>query len=86
MFKEDPIAFEKEIVKLLTPDSIYYFYIIDTKTKRKSMWSYYGKVLLIVNIAREWGMTPHMKSLQELHDKYKDKGLRVLGFSCNQFG
>jgi len=45
-----------------------------------------GKVVLIVNVASKCGFTPQYKGLQGLHDKYKDKGLVVLGFPCNQFG
>lgn len=45
-----------------------------------------GKVVLIVNVASQCGFTPQYKGLQALHDKYKDKGLVILGFPCNQFG
>jgi glutathione peroxidase len=44
-----------------------------------------GKVILIVNTATKCGLTPQFTGLQELHEKYKDKGLVVLGFPCNQF-
>lgn len=47
---------------------------------------YKGKVLLIVNTASECGATPQYEPLQQLHEKYADKGLAVLGFPCNQFG
>lgn len=47
---------------------------------------YKGDVLLIVNTASKCGLTPQYKELQELHDKYSSKGLRILGFPCNQFG
>jgi glutathione peroxidase len=47
---------------------------------------YEGKVILIVNVASKCGLTPQYKQLQALHDKYKDQGLVVLGFPCNQFG
>lgn len=47
---------------------------------------YKGKVLLIVNVASECGMTPQYAGLQALHEKYKDLGLAILGVPCNQFG
>jgi glutathione peroxidase len=47
---------------------------------------YHGKVVLIVNVASECGLTPQYEQLQALHNKYKDQGLAVIGFPCNQFG
>lgn len=47
---------------------------------------YRGKTLLIVNVASQCGFTPQYKGLEALFRKYKDKGLVVLGFPCNQFG
>jgi glutathione peroxidase len=47
---------------------------------------YKGKVLLVVNVACQCGLTPQYEALQALYDKHKDRGLVVLGFPCNQFG
>lgn len=47
---------------------------------------YQGKVVLIVNVASQCGLTPQYQQLQKLHDKYSDKGLVVLGFPANEFG
>lgn len=51
-----------------------------------SFEKYKGDVLLIVNTASECGFTPQYEGLEKLHKKYSQKGLKVLGFPCNQFG
>ena len=48
--------------------------------------TYAGKVLLIVNVASKCGLTPQYEGLEALYRQYKDRGLVVLGFPCNQFG
>jgi glutathione peroxidase len=48
--------------------------------------SFDGKVCLLVNVASECGLTPQYDGLQRLYSEYKDQGLEVLGFPCNQFG
>ena len=47
---------------------------------------YQGKVLVVVNVASECGLTPQYEGLEALQKKYADKGFAVLGFPCNQFG
>jgi len=51
-----------------------------------SLGEYRGKTLLIVNVASQCGFTPQYAGLEGLYRKYKDRGLLVLGFPCNQFG
>lgn len=54
--------------------------------KPVDMKRYAGKVVLVVNVASECGLTPQYMGLQKIYQDYKDKGLVVLGFPCNQFG
>jgi glutathione peroxidase len=54
--------------------------------KEVDLASYKGKVVLIVNVASRCGKTPQYAGLQSLYEKYKDKGLVVLGFPANEFG
>ncbi len=57
---------------------------IDGQTQKLD--AYRGKVLLVVNVASKCGFTPQYKGLEALWRKYKDRGLVILGFPCDQFG
>jgi glutathione peroxidase len=58
----------------------------DIEGKDTSLKPYAGKVLLVVNVASQCGNTPQYAGLQQLWEKYKDRGLVVCGFPCNDFG
>ena len=45
-----------------------------------------GKTLLVVNVASKCGLTPQYAGLEQLHERYADRGFAVVGFPCNQFG
>lgn len=54
--------------------------------ENKPLKDYAGNVLLIVNLASYCGYTPQYAGLEKLYQKYKDAGLRILGFPCNDYG
>jgi glutathione peroxidase len=49
------------------------------------MNNYKGKIVLVVNTASKCGFTPQLKDLEDLYKEYKDSGVEILGFPCNQF-
>ena len=65
--------------------NVYDFTVKTNRGVEKSLSEYKGKVLLIVNTASKCGFTPQFEELQKLYEQYKDKGLEILGFPCNQF-
>ena len=71
---------------LTAQDHFYKFKVNSLQNKEIAMDSYKGKVVLVVNVASKCGFTPQYKGLEALYLKYKEKGLVILGFPCNQFG
>ena len=67
-------------------ETIYDIKLKDIDGKDTSLAAYKGKAVLIVNVASKCGYTKQYAGLEALYEKYKDKGLVVLGFPCNQFG
>ncbi|MNO70099.1 hypothetical protein D3C76_609680 [compost metagenome] len=65
--------------------SIYDFEVNTLRGAEESLSKYKGKVLLVVNTASKCGFTPQYKGLQEVYEKFKDRGFEVLGFPSNQF-
>jgi glutathione peroxidase len=65
---------------------IYDFTAESNSGEQVNFADYRGKVLLIVNTASKCGFTPQYDGLEELYQKYKDDGLVVIGFPCDQFG
>lgn len=66
--------------------SIYEFTAIDINGQEVALSTYKDKVLLIVNVASKCGFTKQYAGLQDLYNAYRDRGLVILGFPCNQFG
>ena len=65
---------------------LYEFSVKDIDGSEVDLSSYKGKIILIVNVASACGFTPQYEGLQDLFERYKDKGLEILAFPCNQFG
>lgn len=66
--------------------SVYDFRATLINGQEKNLADYKGKVLLIVNTASACGFTPQYKSLQELYEKYRERGFEILAFPANNFG
>ena len=66
--------------------SVYDFSARTIDGDEQKLSAYKGKTLLVVNVASKCGFTPQYTGLEALYEKYKDKGVVVLGFPCDQFG
>jgi len=66
--------------------NFYEFEANDIKEKAIKMSKYAGNLVLVVNVASHCGFTPQYDGLEKLYQEYKDKGLVILAFPCNQFG
>lgn len=67
-------------------NNFYQFTAKSIQGKEVSMEDFKGKIILVVNTASKCGFTPQYAGLEDLYRKYRDAGLVILGFPCNQFG
>ena len=65
--------------------SLYDYSVLDRKGNEVSLKEYEGKVVMVVNTATGCGFTPQYKEIEEMYEKYHDKGFEVLDIPCNQF-
>src|SRR5437899_93902 len=75
-----------QIVAAQNKSLLYGIPLKDIDGQDSSLKAYQGKVLLVVNVASQCGLTPQYKALEAVQRRYKDKGFTVLDFPCNDFG
>ncbi len=71
---------------LAAATSVYNFNLKSIDGKPVSLSAYHGKVLMLVNVASKCGFTPQYAGLESLYEKYKDRGLVIVGIPANNFG
>lgn len=76
----------KSYYTFVMKQNIYQFTVKDIKGNNFPLEKLKNQVCLIVNTASHCGFTPQYKELEEIYQKYKEKGFTILGFPCNQFG
>ena len=80
------VGYETKEINIGMKQNVFDFTVKDRRGNDVSLSEYRGKVLLIVNTATRCGFTPQYEELEALYKNYKDKGLEILDFPCNQFG
>ncbi|MDQ8204778.1 glutathione peroxidase [Pelagicoccus sp. SDUM812003] len=81
-----PLATLIFVAVMNAASSIYEIPLVDIDGNETTLAEHKGKVMLIVNVASKCGYTKQYDGLEKLYDQYKDQGVVVLGFPCNQFG
>ncbi|KAJ9706516.1 hypothetical protein PVL29_001816 [Vitis rotundifolia] len=87
LFYYHPLRSNHTMASQSSPQSVHSFTVKDSRGNDVDLSTYKGKALLIVNVASQCGLTnSNYTELHQLYEKYKDQGLEILAFPCNQFG
>jgi glutathione peroxidase len=80
------LVFSVAAIAFAAATSVYNFTLKSIEGQPVSLSTYHGKVLMLVNVASKCGFTPQYAGLESLYEKYKDKGLVIVGIPANNFG